>query len=71
MPSTSARRSRSTTKSAPCCLKASTGAGAPEPTRLLMISRTFFPVMSGFCSDPERANSFSMIFWVRTNQVWS
>ena len=29
------------------------------------------PVMSGFCSEPESANSFSMIFWVRTNQVCS
>jgi hypothetical protein len=27
--------------------------------------------MSGFCSEPERANSFSMIFWVRMNQEWS
>jgi hypothetical protein len=26
--------------------------------------------MSGFCSDPERANSFSMTFWVRRNQEW-
>ena len=30
-----------------------------------------FPVRSGFCSEPERVNSFSMIFWVSTNQVWS
>ena len=27
--------------------------------------------MSGFCSEPESANSFSMIRWVSTNQVWS
>ena len=27
--------------------------------------------MSGFCSEPESANSFSMIFWVSTNQVCS
>ena len=25
------------------------------------------PVRSGFCSEPESANSFSMIFWVSTN----
>ena len=29
------------------------------------------PVRSGFCSEPDSANSFSMIFWVSTNQVWS
>ena len=29
------------------------------------------PVRSGFCSEPDSANSFSMIFWVRTNQVCS
>ena len=27
--------------------------------------------MSGFCSEPDSANSFSMIFWVSTNHVWS
>ena len=27
--------------------------------------------MSGFCSEPESANSFSMIFCVSTNQLWS
>ena len=27
--------------------------------------------MSGFCSEPESANSFSMIFCVSTNQVCS
>ena len=29
------------------------------------------PVKSGFCSEPDRANSFSMIAWVRMNQVKS
>ena len=29
------------------------------------------PVKSGFCSEPERANSFSRIRWVSTNHVWS
>ena len=29
------------------------------------------PVRSGFCSLPESANSFSMIFCVSTNQEWS
>ena len=28
-------------------------------------------VMSGFCSEPDSANSFSMILRVRTNQEWS
>ena len=26
---------------------------------------------SGFCSEPDSANSFSMIFWVSTNHVCS
>ena len=30
--------------------------------------RTLLPVRSGFCSEPDSANSFSMIFWVSTNQ---
>ena len=71
MPATSARRSRSTTKSAPCSLNASTGSGAPEPARVLSTARMLLPVMSGFCSEPDSANSFSMIFWVSTNHVWS
>ena len=32
---------------------------------------TDLPVRSGFCSEPESANSFSMIFWVRMNHEWS
>ncbi|CAM5666300.1 hypothetical protein SGLAM104S_00607 [Streptomyces glaucescens] len=27
--------------------------------------------MSGFCSEPDSANSFSTIFRVRMNQEWS
>ena len=30
-----------------------------------------FPVMSGFCSEPESANSLAMIRRFSTNQVWS
>ena len=69
--STSARRSVSTTKSAPLRLNASTGAGAPLATRAFSTARIDLLVMSGFCSEPERANSFSMIFCVRTNHVCS
>ncbi len=65
------RRSPATTKSSPWRLNASTGGGAPEPTRVLSSSRTLLPVTSGFCSEPESANSFSMIFWVSTNHVCS
>ena len=43
----------------------------PAPTRVFSTARTLLPVMSGFCSEPESANSFSMIFWVSTNHVWS
>ena len=71
IPRTSADSSRSTTKSAPCCLNASTGAGAPEPSRPLSTCLRSRPVMSGFCSEPDSANSFSMIFWVSTNHVCS
>ena len=66
MPSTSSGSVSATTKSAPCCLNASTGPGAPERTRLSS-SGMFLSVRSGFCSEPESANSFSMIFWVSTN----
>ena len=66
MPATSSGRVLATTKSAPRCLNASTGAGAPGRTRD-SVSRMSLPVRSGFCSEPESANSFSMIFWVSTN----
>jgi len=62
MPSTRTRRSVSTTKSAPLRLKASTGAGAPLARRAFSTARTDLLVMSGFCSEPESANSFSTIF---------
>ena len=67
MPAISVGRSSATTKSMPCSLNASTGPGAPEERRSLSSSRGSLPVMSGFCSEPERLNSFSMIDWVRTN----
>jgi hypothetical protein len=61
MPAMSSSRVSATTKSAPCCLNASTGAGAPLPrTRSWITARRFLLVMSGFCSDPDSADSFSM-----------
>ena len=68
MPATSSGSVSATTKSAPCCLNASTGPGAPGRTARASSSRMSLPVRSGFCSEPESANSFSMIFWVSTNQ---
>ena len=49
-------------------MNACTGPGAPALARP-STPRMLLPVRSGFCSEPERANSFSMIFWVSTNQV--
>ena len=43
----------------------------PSPTRAFSTARIDLLVMSGFCSEPERANSFSMIFCVSTNHVCS
>ena len=54
-------------KSTPCCLNASTGPGAPFANRVFASRRTSLPVMSGFYSEPESANSFSMMSWVRMN----
>ena len=48
-------------------LSASTGPGAPLASRVLARNVRSLPVMSGFCSEPDRANSFSIIDWVRTN----
>ena len=55
-------------KSAPFFLKASTGAGAPLLVARLIVMRQLLPVRSGFCSEPESANSFLMMLWVRMNQ---
>ena len=55
-------------KSTPLLLKASTGAGAPLLVARLTVIRQLFPVRSGFCSEPESANSFLMMLWVRMNQ---
>ena len=68
MPAISSGSVSATTKSSPCSLKASTGPGAPSAKRLLAISLMSLLVMSGFCSEPDSANSFSMIDWVRMNQ---
>ena len=54
------------TKSSPCRRNASIGSGAPDPNRPASC-RTDFPVRSGFCSDPDSANSFSMIRRLRMN----
>ncbi len=62
-------RSRSTTKSSPWSMNACTGLGGPLLSRSLNTWRLLFEVVSGFCSEPDSANSFSMIFRVRTNQV--
>ncbi len=68
MPRTSAPRSFSTTKSAPRSMNALTGAGTSTRARPIT-SRTDLPVRSGFCSEPERANSLPMMRWLSTNQV--
>ena len=68
MPATSSPSVVATTKSSPFCLKASTGGGAPLPRRLFSTAIQLFDVRSGFCSEPDSANSFSMIVWVSTNQ---
>ncbi len=58
------------TKSSPLSRNARTGAGMSEVARP-STSRTDFPVRSGFCSEPESANSLPMIVWVRMNHEWS
>src|SRR5829696_7528738 len=68
---TSCGSERSTMKSSPWSMNACTGPGGPLPMRSSSTARTLLEVVSGFCSEPESANSFSMIFWVSTNQVWS
>ena len=69
MPRTSSPSERSTMKSSPWSMNACTGRGGPPASRSLITARRLFDVVSGFCSEPERANSFSMIFRVSTNQV--
>ena len=69
IPATRSRRCSRTTKSIPCSLNALIGSGAPELIRLVAVSFRSFPVMSGFCSEPESANSRSIILRVRMNQV--
>ena len=50
-------------------MNAFTGRGGPLASRSRSTARRPFEVVSGFCSEPDSANSFSMIFWVSTNQV--
>ena len=56
-------------KSSPWSMNACTGAAARCPSRSSSTARLLLAVVSGFCSEPESANSFSMIFWVSTNHV--
>ena len=55
-------------KSSPLVLNASTGAGAPLLVARLAVMRQLFEVRSGFCSEPDSANSFLMMLWVSMNQ---
>ena len=64
---TSVGRSRSTMKSSPLSMNALTGPGTLARA-LDHEFRQLLPVKSGFCSEPDSANSFSMIFRVRMNQ---
>jgi hypothetical protein len=50
-------------------MKACTGRGGPLASRSRSTACQLFDVVSGFCSEPDSANSFSMIFRVSTNQV--
>ena len=54
-------------KSSPFSMNALTGPGMPDVARPITW-RQLLPVRSGFCSEPDSANSFWMIFWVRMNQ---
>ena len=64
-------KSSATMKSAPFSLKASTAAVAPFPSPCLQDFAPFAGGEIGVLFDPERANSFSMIFCVRMNQLCS
>ena len=67
MPATSSGSVLRITKSTPRSMKRRTGSGAPLPmrpsTRLMLRS-----VRSGFCSEPESANSRPMMRSLSTNQ---
>src|ERR1700737_1388615 len=56
-----------TTKSAPRCLKASTGPGPDRETARRSSKGMLLRVRSGFCSDPDSGNSRLMIFCVKMN----
>ena len=65
--STSAGSVFLTMKSSPLSMNALTGACTPAPRRLLSTLRQLFDVMSGFCSEPDSANSFLITASVRMN----
>ncbi len=71
MPATSSRRLSATTKSSPWSRKAWIGPGTSGNSRERTVASTSLPVMSGFCSEPDSANSRAMIRRLSTNQVWS
>ena len=72
IPATSSSRWPATTKSSPCRLNASTGSGRILfSTRWRTNSRLSPLVMSGFCSEPDRPNSFRTILCVVMNHEWS
>ena len=68
MASTRSSRLSRTMKSTPWVLNASTGAGAPLLVARRAVASQLLPVRSGFCSEPESANSFLMMLCVSTNQ---
>jgi hypothetical protein len=68
MPATSAGSESRTTKSAPWRMNAATGPGGPGRARCTSPGM-LLPVRPGFCSEPDSANSRSMIFSVSRNQV--
>ena len=70
IPATSSGSDVAVTKSSPRSRKACTGPDTPALTRPSSNLRSL-PVRSGFCSDPDSANSFSTILCVATNQVCS
>ena len=61
MPATSSGRVSATTKSAPLSRNACTGAGRAGPRPGRAPGGCSRPVRSGFCSEPDSANSFSTI----------
>jgi hypothetical protein len=66
IPVTSSGRVEATTKSTPYFSNRWIGSGVCQMR--VSSSQMSLLVRSGFCSEPESANSLSTIFWVVTNQ---